>query len=42
MSHKDMLQLIDFERFLFDHMIPCDQDALYVSAPARTHVTVVL
>jgi hypothetical protein len=25
---QDMLQLIDFERFLFDHMIPCDREAL--------------
>ena len=24
---QDMLQLIDIERFLFDHMIPCDREA---------------
>lgn len=25
---KDMLQHFDFEQFLFDHMIPRDQEAL--------------
>src|ERR1700736_4565154 len=25
---QDMLQLTDVERFLFDHMIPCDREAL--------------
>ncbi len=25
---KDLLQLIDIERFFFDRMIPCDQEAL--------------
>jgi len=25
---KDLLQLIDTERFLFDHMVPCDREAL--------------
>jgi hypothetical protein len=25
---QDMLQLIDIERFLFDHMSPCDREAL--------------
>jgi hypothetical protein len=25
---QDILQLIDVERFLFDHMIPCDREAL--------------
>jgi hypothetical protein len=25
MSHEDMLQLIEFERVFFDHMIPCDR-----------------
>ncbi len=28
MSHEDMLHLFDFERFLFDHVIPRDRDAL--------------
>jgi hypothetical protein len=28
MSQEDMLQLSDFERFLFDHMIPCVGQAL--------------
>jgi hypothetical protein len=28
MSHEDMLQLFDSERFLFDHEIPRDREAL--------------
>jgi transposase len=28
MSHEDMLQLFDFERVLFDHVIPRDREAL--------------
>jgi hypothetical protein len=31
MSHEDMLQLFDFERVLFDHVIPRDRDALYTN-----------
>jgi hypothetical protein len=29
MSHEDMLQLFDFERFLVDHVIPRDRETLY-------------
>jgi hypothetical protein len=28
MSHEDMLQLFDFERFLFDHVIPRDRKGI--------------
>jgi hypothetical protein len=28
MSHEDMLQLFDSERFLFDHEIPGDSSAI--------------
>jgi hypothetical protein len=26
---ENLLQRFDFERFLIDHMIPCDREALY-------------
>jgi len=28
-SDQNMLQLFEFERFLFDQMIPSDREALY-------------
>jgi hypothetical protein len=33
---QDMRQLIDIERFLCDHMIPCDREALYEVLPGNT------
>ena len=36
MSHEDMLQLIDIEQFLFDHVIPRDQEALSLIRPRRS------
>ena len=35
MSHADMLQLFDFERVLFDQVIPRDRDALYTNPEPR-------
>jgi hypothetical protein len=32
MSHQDMLQIFEVERFLIDHVIPRDREALRLSA----------
>jgi hypothetical protein len=38
---QDMLQLIDIERFLFDHMIPCDRETLCDALARPGFVTIV-